>query len=111
MPCSRSSGECAIPACLAAGLQGALLTGVSAPRRCLLQGGVCSQGVPVPGASGGDPPSGTATATGSTDPTGMHSCSICRPVLSLEEYVPTMQIFVYPQLLLNQNDTAINLYS
>ena len=56
--------------------------------RCLLLGGVCSQGVPVPGGGGSAPggtwswvvlgvnPPETATAVGGTHPTGMHSCLV-----------------------------------
>ena len=45
---------------------------------CCSWGGACSRGVPAPGGACsdgecGDPPV-TATAAGSTHPTGMHSC-------------------------------------
>ena len=71
--------------------------GVSAPRGCLLQEGVCSRGCvcsgggvcsrgsgsrggPGPGGSGPRGPGGdtprTVTAAGGTQPTGMHSCFI-----------------------------------
>ena len=43
---------------------------VSAP------GGVCSRGVPAPEGAWRRPPR-TATAAGSTHPTGMHSCLLC----------------------------------
>ena len=62
MPCSRSPGG-AIPACLAAGLQGGLLP----------VGGVPAPGGSAPGGAWWRPP-GTATAAGGTHPTGMHSC-------------------------------------
>ena len=65
------------------------LRGVSAPGGVPLPGGVCFQGgacsggclLPggaapslVPGVPAGNPPPRTATAAGSTHPTGMHSC-------------------------------------
>ena len=68
MPCSRSPGGCAIPACIA----GDVLEGVPGLR------GVCSRGAPGRGGAGipvcteaDIPPS---TAADGTHPTGMHSC-------------------------------------
>ena len=52
-------GECAIPACLATGLQG---------------GGVCSGDCSGGALRGETPPKQTATVADGTHPTGMHSC-------------------------------------
>ena len=45
------------------------------PGECMVPGGAWSWGgVPGPGGPGGDPLPETATAVGSTHPSGMHSC-------------------------------------
>ena len=68
------SGGWVVPGLGGSAPQGCLVPGGSAPGGCLLWG------VPDPGGSapgrvpGRDPPPTTATAVGSTHPTGMHSC-------------------------------------
>ena len=83
-----STGEGAIPACIAGGIPACLAAGLQGgspgpqPRgklRGIWPGGAYSRGVPALGVVVWRPPTMTATAAGGTHPTGIHSCITCLP--------------------------------
>ena len=90
MPCSRSPGGGAIPACIAGGIPACLAAGlqgggVPAPAGACSEGacsrgvcsrGVCSHGVPALGGVWRPPRKQTAAVADGTHPTGMHSCLV-----------------------------------